>query len=244
MKFEDILNKISQIAALVIIYLLCAGFYLSIKGFVLSPDGKIVFVKEAHASVDINTLATPINDNIALSLPEGPILGNSNAPITIYEFSSLNCSHCADFHLKTLPLLKQEFIDSGNVKFIFVNFPLDRKSMKAAMITECVPEENYGHLLSTLFKKQREWMLSRTPEQVLIRYGMLNGLTETEAKDCLTNDDLAKDLLEVRQQGLDRLEIKGTPAFLVMHNNKKEMLYGAPDYKTFKTYLQTKILKK
>jgi protein-disulfide isomerase len=87
-------------------------------------------------------------------------------------------------------------------------------------------------------------MLSRTPEQVLIRYGMLNGLTETEAKDCLTNDNLAKDLLEVRQQGLDRLEIKGTPAFLVVHNNKKEMLYGAPDYKTFKTYLQTKILKK
>ena len=242
MKFENIIRIISQIAAAFILYFLCAGFYLGQKGFVMQADKSIVLVKEVQAAIDINTLAEPIDKNIALSLPDGPIIGNANAPITIYEFSSLNCSHCSTFHLSTLPLLKKEFVDSGNVKFIFTNFPLDRKAMKAAMLTECVPESNYGNFITTLFKKQREWMLSRNPEQVLIRYAMLNGLTESQAKECLTNDNLAKDLLEIRQQGLDRLNIKGTPAFLVVQKGYREMLYGAPDYNTFKAYLQSKII--
>lgn len=242
MNIENIIKKISQIAAAFIIYFLCAGIYLHAKGFEMQADGNIVLIKEARAETDITKLATPIDGKIALSLPEGPILGSETAPITIYEFSSLNCSHCAEFHLSVLPLLKREFVDSGNVKFIFTNFPLDRKSMKAAMLAECVPTENYGTFISTLFKRQREWMLAHNPDQVLIRYAMLNGLTESEAKECITNDDLAKDILEIRQQGLDRLDIKGTPAFLVEQNGQREMLYGSPDYGTFKAYLQSKIL--
>ena len=242
MNFENIIRKISALAAAILVYFLCAGFYLSLKGFVIQPDGNIVLVKPANAATDISTLATPLDKNIALTLPTGPILGSDNAPITIYEFSSLNCSHCSDFHLSTLPLLKREFIDSGHVKFIFTNFPLDKKSMKAAMLTTCVPESHYGSFITTLFKKQREWMLAYDSEQVLIRYAMLNGLTEAQARDCIHNDDLAKDILEVRQQGLDRLQIKGTPAFLVVQNGKKEILYGAPDYRTFKAYLHSKIV--
>ena len=241
MTFENILKKISAIAAAFIIYFLCAGFYLSLKGFVMQPNGEIVLVKEVQAASDISTLANPIDKTIALTLPTGPVLGSDNAPVTVYEFSSLNCGHCADFHLSILPLLKQEFIDSGNVKFIFTNFPLDRKAMKAAMLTECVPASRYGEFISTLFKKQREWMLSRNTEEVLLRYAMLNGLTETQARDCINNDNLAKDIIEVRQQGLDRLKIKGTPAFLVVKGNEREILYGAPDYRTFKAYLQSKI---
>ena len=240
MKLESILRQISKLAAACIVYFLCAGFYLSAKGFIMQDDGNIVLVKAAHAKTDVHTLATPIDDNTALSLPDGPILGDGNAPVTVYEFSSLNCSHCADFHLSVLPRLKPEFIDTGRVKFIFVSFPLDRKSMKAAMLSECVPESSYGEFIKILFKKQREWMLSRNTEQVLIRYAMLNGMTEEQAKVCLSNDALAKDILEIRQQGMDRLEIKGTPAFLVVSGNKKEILYGAPDYQTFKEYLTLK----
>lgn len=241
MKFEDIIKKISRLVAAFIIYILCAGFYLSTKGFQMLPDGNIVLIKNANAAVDISTLATPIADNVALTLPVGPIIGDSNAPITIYEFSSLNCSHCADFHLSTLPLLKKEFADSGKVKFIFTNFPLERKSMKAAMLIECVPEDSYSQFLNTLFKKQKEWMLSRNTDDILIRYAKLNGLTEEEAQACLHNDELAKDLIEIRQQGMDRLKIQGTPSFLISYKGKKEILYGAPNYKTFKAYLEAKL---
>lgn len=241
MKFENIIRKISQLAAALIVYFLCAGFYLSLKGFVMQPDGNIVLVKEAHAEVNPSSLATPISHRIALTLPTGPVLGDPNAPITIYEFSAFNCSHCADFHLSILPLLKREFIDSGNVRFIFTNFPLDRKSMQASMLSECVPSSHYFEFINTLFKKQREWSLSRNPDEVLVRYAMVNGLSEVQARACLTNDDLAKDLLEIRQQGLDRLEIKGTPSFLVVKNGQREMLYGAPSYKNFRAYLEAKI---
>jgi len=241
MKFENIISKISKLAAALIVYFLCAGFYLSIKGFVMQPDGSITLIKTAQAQTDTSSLTTPVDNNIALSLPNGPIIGKNNAPITVYEFSSFNCGHCADFHLKTLPLLKQQFIDSGKVKFIFVNFPLDKNSMKAAMLSECVPENSYENFINIMFKKQREWGLSHNPEQVMLRYAMLNGMTQEQAQQCLTNDNLAKDLLEVRQQGLDRLEIKGTPAFLIVKNGKKEIMYGAPNYKTFKNYLETKL---
>ena len=242
MRFEDIIRKISKLAATVIVYFICAGFYLSSKGFVMQPDGNIALIKDANAST-ASVFASPIDNSIALSLPTGPVLGSKEAPMTIYEFSSLSCSHCSDFHLSTLPLLQEQFIDSGKVKFIFVNFPLDKKSMRAGMLSECVPEESYNDFLKIMFKKQREWMLSRNSDQVLIRYAMLHGMTEEQAKACLTNDELAKDILEVRQQGLDRLEIKGTPAFLVDYKGTKEIIYGAPNYQTLKNYLETQLSK-
>lgn len=244
MKIEDIIKKISAVAAGFIIYMVAAGFYLSAKGFSMLPDGNIVLMKEAHAA-DLDSavanLAEPVNPSIAFTLPDGPYIGNENAPVTMYEFSSLNCSHCADFHLSTLPKLKKEFADKGNLKIIFTNFPLDRKSMKAAMLSACVPESGYNNFITTLFKNQREWILSRNTDKTLINYAVHNGLTEQQAKDCLKNDELAKEILDVRQQGLDRLKIQGTPAFLIVKGNNKEIIHGIPDYNIFSAYLQKRI---
>ena len=243
MRFEDIISKISKLAAIIIVYFICAGFYLNSKGFIMQPDGSISLVKNANASVEQGVFASPINNNTALSLPSKATIGSQDAPITIYEFSSLSCSHCADFHLSTIPLLQKQFIDNGKVKFIFVNFPLEKKSMRAGMLSECINDDSRNDFIKTMFKKQREWLLSHNTDKVLIKYAKLYGMTEEEASACLSNDNLAKDMLEIRQQGLDRLGIKGTPAFLVDYKGSKEIIYGAPNYQTLKNYLETKLSK-
>ena len=125
MSFENIIKKLSAFVAAFIVFFIAAGMYLSWKGFVMQPDGKIVIVKQAQAStLDSGAdedISTPLAKNIALSLPKGPILGSSKAPLTLYEFSSFGCSHCADFHLNTLPKLEQDYISKGKLHSVIAN---------------------------------------------------------------------------------------------------------------------------
>jgi len=161
MNFEQLIKTISASIAAIIVYILAAGFYLGAKGFVMGPDGVPVLVKNARANTQ------KVNSNIVL--PEGRILGDVSAPIAIYEFSSFGCYHCAEFHLKTLPKIKTEYIDNGVVKLVFVPFPLEAKSMQATMIAECINNDKYFDFVNLMFKKQREWGLSRKSEEVILQ---------------------------------------------------------------------------
>ena len=245
MKFENILKKASAAVAGTVVFLLAAGMYLSLKGFVFTNNGQIVLVKDAQANPLLGgspaELTTPIADNIALTLPEDKVLGKKNAPLALYEFSSFGCTHCADFHLDTLPELQKEFIDSGKLKVIFAPFPLDRKSMQAAMIASCIPAENYYDYIKTVFKNQREWALSARSDQVLADFAAHNGISKETALKCLKNDKIAEEILDIRHQGIDKLNIQGTPSFLLIANGKKEMIYGAPSYPVLKNLLLQKL---
>ena len=245
MSFENIIKKLSAFVAAFIVFFIAAGMYLSWKGFVMQPDGKIVLVKQAQAStLDSGAdedISTPLAKNIALSLPKGPILGSSKAPLTLYEFSSFGCSHCADFHLNTLPKLEQDYISKGKLKVIFVNFPLERKSMQGALIAKCIPGEHYYDFIKTAFKNQREWYFSSNSEKVFADYAALNGLSREKAAECLRNDANAQDIIEIRQQAMDRLKINGTPSFLLTSNNNREVIYGVPGYESLQKLLDKRL---
>lgn len=247
MKFEDTVKKISGAIAGFVIFFIAAGMYLNLKGFIMSPDGRPVLVQTAKAAPsaeEVNSLAQKIDPKINVILPKGHLLGNAKAPITIYEYSSFGCHHCANFHLDTLPQLKKDFIDSGKVKVVFVDFPIDNKSMMASMLTHCIPEKNYHEFLELLFKKQRDWGLSLNAEKVLSEYAALNGLSKEAAAKCLKDDKLAEQIIEERQQAIDKLKVQGTPALLIVDKKGKEVIYGAPDYETLKAYLQKKLANK
>lgn len=245
MSFENIIKKLSAFVAAFIVFFIAAGMYLSWKGFVMQPDGKIVLVKQAQASILDNSadedISTPLAKNIALSLPKGPILGSPKAPLTLYEFSSFGCSHCADFHLNTLPKLEQDYIKQGKLKVIFVNFPLERKSMQGALIAKCITGKHYYDFVKTAFKNQREWYFSSNSEKVFADYAALNGLSREKATECLRNDDNAKDIIDIRQQAMDKLKINGTPSFLLISNNDREVIYGVPDYESLQKLLDKKL---
>lgn len=245
MKFEDIIKKVSSFIAAFIVFFIAAGMYLSWKGFVMQPDGRIVLVRQANAALfdgDADEeISSPLDSQIALSLPKGPVLGKSSAPLTLYEFSSFGCTHCSDFHLSSLPRLEEDYINSGKLKVIFVHFPLDKKSMQGAMISRCIPAENYYDYVKTVFKNQREWGFSNRSDQILADYAAHNGISKETALKCLKNDTTATDIIEVRQQAIDKLKIQGTPSFLLVSPNSREVIHGVPGYAPLKNLLDKKL---
>ncbi|MBO5442245.1 MAG: DsbA family protein [Alphaproteobacteria bacterium] len=250
MKFENTIKKLSAFVASFFLFFLCAGMYLQIKGFIMTPDGKIVLVNPAQAqqtaenetSVPVpGEISTKVDPQVNIILPKGHILGQENAPITIYEYSSFGCFHCADFHLDTLPQLEKDFINTGKVKLVFASFPLDKKSMQAAMLSECIPQENYHAFLNTVFKNQREWGLSLRSDKILSEYASLNGITKEKALECMKDDKIAKEIVEGRQEAIDKLKIQGTPAFLIISDEGKEVIHGAPSYQALKALLEKRL---
>ncbi len=237
MKFEKFIKNTSAFVAAMAVFFLVGGFYLSMKGFVMNPDGSIVLMPQAMAKDAVQT----IPDNIVL--PEEHVIGSKNAPVTIYEYSSFGCYHCADFHLDVLPELKKEFVDKGVLKVVFVPFPIDKASMDAALLAECMPKDKYFAFVDLLFKKQREWGLARNPQKVLKQYAALSGINSEKADICLNNDDEAREILMNRQNGISQLGIQGTPSFVISYKGQNELIPGMQSFESFSNIIKQKISK-
>lgn len=238
---EKFIRTLSTIITSVLFYVIASYVYLSGKGFVYN-NGTFTLVKESKAAYRSNDFAHKIDSNIAINFKDDKAIGNKEAPLTLYEFSSLGCSHCADFHLNILPKLEADFISGGKLKVVFVNFPLEAKSMKGAMLSECIPAQKREQFLNSAFLKQREWMLSFNPEDVFSKYVTDETFTKEEAKKCFTDDALAQNILADRQEAIDKLNIQGTPAFLFSKDGINEIIYGVPDYEQLKKYIENRLL--
>lgn len=244
---EKFIRNLSTIITSLLIYTIGAYTYLSLKGFEYR-DGTFTLVQAAQAATPENfatipSIATKLDDNLTLTLTNVETIGHAEAPLTMFEFSSLGCTHCAQFHLNILPQLEKDFIEQGKLKVIFINFPLDKKSMQGALLAECVPEKNRQNFLNMAFAKQREWMLSFASEKLLLSYALANGLSKTAAEECLKNDKLVQEILSDRQEAIEKLKMQGTPAFLVSGNNSNEIIYGVPKYDALKAYLEERLNK-
>lgn len=239
---EKFIRTLSTIITSILFYIFASYFYLAGKGFIYE-NGTFTLVREARAATsNINTeFATQINKNIAFNFKDTNAKGDENAPLTLFEFSSLGCSHCANFHLNILPRLEEDFVSQGKLKVVFVNFPLEVKSMKGAILSECLSPQKREKFLNTAFIKQREWMLSYKPEEILSNYAIDEKFSKEDAKNCLQNDTLEKNILADRQEAIDKLKIQGTPAFLFSANGINEIIYGVPEYEKLKTYIESRL---
>src|SRR6185312_15839778 len=103
--------------------------------------------------------------------PQDHVLGKADAPITITEYASLTCPHCAEFDRDTLPKIKKNWIDTGKAKLVYRDFPLDQLALRAAMLARCAPPDRYFAFINTLFQSQDTWARSSDPEQALERIG-------------------------------------------------------------------------
>ena len=250
---EKWIHLISSIVTTLVIYVFAAYTYLSYKGFVYQ-NGTFELTSNANAGLldfsfsDDEKEEKPqkviLAKDIALNFPQTVIAGDETAPLTIYEFSSLGCTHCADFHLNGLPKLEKNYLSQNKVRIVFIHFPLDKRSMLAAMLSECVGPEKKADFLNLVFSKQREWVLSNEVEKHLINYAVMSGMELGAAKGCLKNEDLAKEILYTRQEAIDKLKIEGTPAFLVSNESQNEILYGISSMHNFKAYLDERLEQK
>lgn len=236
--FEKVVKRISATVAGCIVFILISGMYLSFKGFQVDENGNFVLVKQAQAKENsAEKKEIPLN----FGFPQDHISGSKDAKVTLYEYSSFGCTHCADFHLETLPAIIKEYVDTGLVKVSFVPFPLDKNSMDAALLAECMEKDKYFAFADVLFKKQRDWMLSFNPQKILLQYASLSGLAKDKAEACLRNDIAAAMILQNRKDALDKLGLQGTPTFFVVSNKKIDVVSGIKPLEEFKKILDAQL---
>jgi protein-disulfide isomerase len=142
-------------------------------------------------------------------------IGQDDAPITIIEYSSLSCSHCAKFHEETLPMLQKKYIDTGKVRLIFREFPLERTAFWASIIARCAGEKRYFAFVNVFFKKQQSWYAAEDPFQSLLQIARLGGLSANAVKACTDDDALGDGILKTRLDGEQKHEVSSTPSFVI-----------------------------
>src|SRR5256885_15632799 len=118
------------------------------------------------------------------------ILGNPDAPITIVEYASLTCPHCAHFANEVLPELKKKWIDTGKAKLVLRDYPLDEPALRAAMIARCAPPDRFYAYVDTLFAAQEKWVMAKDYRDALARLVKLGGMSREEFDNCLKNTTL------------------------------------------------------
>jgi protein-disulfide isomerase len=170
-------------------------------------------------------------------LPEMAI-GKPDAPVTIIEYSSLSCPHCAAFHKDVFPALKSEYIDTGKVRFVMREFPLNEPALGGAVIARCLEPSRYFAFTSLLFAKQEDWAFQKdafTPLKALAKQA---GMTGEEFDKCINDESLQQKVLAVRDEG-QKKGVNATPSFFV----NGTLLKGTPAIQTFaeamKPYLST-----
>ncbi len=141
------------------------------------------------------------------------VLGKADAPVTIVEYASATCPHCANFHKGTFVQLKKDYIDTGKVRFIFREFPFDDLALAAFMLARCAPEEKYFPMLDVIFERHEIW--TRNPREELLKIAKLAGFTEETFGKCLKNEEIAKGISDIRDTGNKEFGVNSTPTFFV-----------------------------
>ena len=157
-------------------------------------------------------------ENSILKITENDFyLGKKDAPITIIAYESMSCSHCADFHNNTLDKIKEEYIDTGKVKFVFRDFPFNYPALAGSMIMRCVPNEVRYQYMNALYKLQNNWIRRehKDTRNELYKIMQSGGMQQSEFDSCLSDINLENDILEGVMSAQKEFNIRSTPTFIV-----------------------------
>jgi len=147
-------------------------------------------------------------------------LGKDDAPVTIVEYASMTCPHCAHFHETTYPELKKRYIDTGKVRFIFREFPLDPLAAGASMLARCADKEQFFPLIETLFQQQSKWAVEK-PIPQLLAIARQAGFSEEKFKACLSDQKMLDAMQAEQKRATDKFQVNSTPTLFV--NGKKHV---------------------
>lgn len=143
------------------------------------------------------------------------VFGDPNAPVEVIEYASLTCPHCRTFHMNVWPEFKQTYVDTGRVRFVFREFPLNQPDLFATGLARCGGEARYEAFIDTLFDRQAEWRDAPDPLAALQRIGNLGGVTPDALLACLQDETLGQAILDRRNAAIAEHEINATPTFVV-----------------------------
>jgi len=179
--------------------------------------------------------AAPAANSAADPRLQDMVLGKPDAPVTIIEYASLTCPHCANFHATILPTLKTDYIDTGKVRLIFRDFPLDQLAFAGAALARCSGPERYFSFLEVLFAQQRQWATAPDPRAALVQIGRLGGMSAEQVEACFADQAVGDYILNARLEGNQKFNVSSTPTLIV--NDK--VLPGVPAMEEFRQLLDS-----
>lgn len=147
---------------------------------------------------------------------EGDIaIGSEDAPVTVIEYASMTCPHCASFHNNTLKQLREKYVDTGQVRMIFREFPFDQLGLAAAMLARCAGPDRAVGMIDILFRQQSSWSRSSDPISELRKIGRLGGVSNSRFDACLGDQKLAESIVATRMEGQEKHDVNSTPSFII-----------------------------
>ncbi|WP_045388160.1 DsbA family protein [Falsirhodobacter sp. alg1] len=169
----------------------------------------------------------PAAEAEAITIPD-MVLGQPDAPVTVMEYASYTCPHCADFHENAFGQLKSEYIDTGKVKFVFREVYFDRYGLWASMMARCGGELRYFGISDALFDQQREWAGSNDPAVVvqnLKRIGKTAGMDDATMDQCMADGPMAQALVSNYEANAKADDVQGTPTIFINGEKHSNMSY-------------------
>ncbi|MBI3504005.1 MAG: DsbA family protein [Proteobacteria bacterium] len=146
------------------------------------------------------------------------VMGADNAPITMIEYASLTCPHCAHLQTEVMPRVKAEYVDTGKMKFVFRDFPLDRIALNAAMLARCSGPERFFTFIDVFFTQQPNWIKGTSGEQIMAnlrRLARTGGMTEAAMDACLANPEMQNAVLSQSMTGEKVHKVEATPTLVI-----------------------------
>ncbi|HMO85205.1 MAG TPA: DsbA family protein [Lacipirellulaceae bacterium] len=175
--------------------------------------GRRRFVASIAFVLAASLLSSPVDAQEAVL--SDMALGSAQARVTIIEYASMTCPHCAEFHIKLLPALKEKYINTGAVRLVYRDFPLDGLAMRAAMTARCAGPERYFGFVDLFYQQQSSWTRAKDQIGALQQLSRIGGLTPEKFKTCLDNGALQEYVVKSRQQGEAEFGVSGTPTFVI-----------------------------
>ena len=165
------------------------------------------------------------------------VLGSNNAPVKIKIFSSFTCPHCADFHINVIPEIKKNYVDSGKVQLIFIDFPLDLAAFNASKLVHCLNENKQMEFLDIIYKNQNKWTKGSNIEEInknLKEIVENLGISSVEFDKCLNDEIIADKILNGRIDGNSKYTINSTPTIII----NEEKFDGPANFKNIKKKIE------
>ncbi|MCW8915026.1 MAG: DsbA family protein [Magnetovibrio sp.] len=186
--------------------------YTNTFKFLKSLSAALALVFGAVVSLPNMAQAQLVSTDKAL---EEMSMGDPNAPVVLHEYSSLTCGHCANFHMKSLPELKKNYVDTGKVRIVFHDFPLEPRAVAAVAIARCAGSPRNVEFFDMLYQTQENWARSEQFIASLTALARFYGLSSEDVITCLSDEKLMTTIQKNRDRDSANFGIKSTPSFIL-----------------------------
>jgi len=209
-------------------------FSIPSKIFAMIALSGALFVSACGENAGSSSGNQGVGSDLASKIETDRSIGDPNAPITMIEYASVTCPACAGFHIAVYPKLKEEYIDTGKVHFIFREFPtppVDR-AYAGFMLARCMPEDRYFGFIDVLFKQQAVWVGAQDSASELLKIGRMGGMNAEQFNACMQNQDEIDRIEQVVEDGQNVFGISATPTFVINGTT-----YGGRSFEDFQQVL-------